>query len=246
MLYTHAQCTIAICEIVWHDQRLRHFAARRGGPWHMRVEAQDKEHGGWRYHAPQRLRHVGHRLVHDGAAKRGWPNSKVPDENAARNVMRYLDTAAIDDGRRYGYWNNGELRPTAMCAEGLLCRQYLGWKRDDPRLVEGVTELLGRTGRYDSVLAPATSTIGTTPRRRRITWKGEIWEAVERGHAQGVPAHQVKKGPEAGSWDPSGDKWGSRGWPAVRHVPVDLQPRSLLPAPADLLRLSRDRSVARL
>jgi hypothetical protein len=28
---------------------------------------------------------------------------------------------------------------------------------------------------------------------------------------QAVPEAQVKKGPESGSWDPDGDKWGSYG-----------------------------------
>ncbi len=31
-----------------------------------------------------------------------------------------------------------------MTAEGLLCRQYLGWPKDDPRLATGVNLILSR------------------------------------------------------------------------------------------------------
>ena len=55
-------------------------------------------------------------------------------------VHKYLDMAAVDDGAHYGY-KPGHAATPAMTAEALLCRQYLGWKRDDPRLVQGCGNL---------------------------------------------------------------------------------------------------------
>ena len=36
-----------------------------------------------------------------------------------------------------------------MTAEGLLCRQYLGWKHDDPRMRRGIDYLLATRIDYD-------------------------------------------------------------------------------------------------
>ena len=41
--------------------------------------------------------------------------------------------------------------------------------------------------------------------------EGKIWDDWNQVMRQEVPAHQVSKGAEAGSWDPGGDKWGAYG-----------------------------------
>jgi hypothetical protein len=38
-----------------------------------------------------------------------------------------------------------------------------------------------------------------------------IWKEWNEKLRQEVPAHQVRKGPEEGSWDPQGDVWGGHG-----------------------------------
>ncbi len=56
-------------------------------------------------------------------------------------VSGYLDTVAFDGGSQYSYMSRDQ--PSyAMSAEGLLCREYLGWKRDNSRLVQGCERLL--------------------------------------------------------------------------------------------------------
>jgi len=62
-------------------------------------------------------------------------------------VGKFLDTATTD-GSTYAYQTRGE--PTlTMTAEALLCRQYLGWMHDDPRLRGGVDLLLRNLINYD-------------------------------------------------------------------------------------------------
>jgi hypothetical protein len=131
----------------------------------------------------------------------------VPSE-VLENVNRYLDSAAIAGGSRYGY--QGQLQGSnAMAAEGLLCRQYLGWAQNDPRLVEGVTRLV------------ETSPPGFDARSEQDVYywyyatqvahhmEGEIWNTWNQAMRKVMPDNQVKEGPEAGSWDPRGDRWGT-------------------------------------
>jgi hypothetical protein len=204
MLYAHAQCTIALCELygMTRDSRFRGPAERAID---YAIQAQDPKQGGWRY-VPREdsdTSVTGWFVMALQSARMG--GLKVPPEVLAR-VNAYLDSAAIDGGRRYGYLMINQ--PTnALAAEGLLCRQYLGWKQTDPRLVEGVTALVeGAPIRYDQ-----------GPDHDVYYWyyatqvahhmEGKIWEDWNRVMREEVPAKQIKQGPEAGSWDPQGDKW---------------------------------------
>src|SRR5690606_26118337 len=72
-------------------------------------------------------------------------------EQTLANVGRFLETVASTPtadqnflpGSRYQYQDRqSEKFSPAMTAEGLLCRQYLGWKQDDPRLHAGMEYLL--------------------------------------------------------------------------------------------------------
>ncbi|HVC95164.1 MAG TPA: prenyltransferase/squalene oxidase repeat-containing protein, partial [Pirellulales bacterium] len=139
-LYTHAQCTIAICELygMTKDPALRQPAERAV---RFCVEAQDLDLGGWRY-SPR---------TNSDTSVTGWmvialqtakeAGLEVPSPTLER-VSDYLDLVT-SDGSRYGYQPGYE--PTvAMTAEALLCRQFLGWKQDDPRLVDGAEYLLKR------------------------------------------------------------------------------------------------------
>lgn len=206
MLYTHAQCAIALCELygMTRDSRYRGPAVRAID---YAVSAQDKKLGGWRYEPG-----------HDSdTSVTGWfvmafqsarmAGLKFPNEVLTK-VNDYLDLAAIDDGRRYGYWLAQQPSP-AVSAEGLLCRQYLGWPQNDPRLVDGISDLVERSPiSYDG-----------GPDHDVYYWyyatqvahhmEGQIWDDWNKVMREIVPEKQVKKGPEAGSWDPNQDKWAS-------------------------------------
>ncbi len=124
-------------------------------------------------------------------------------------VSDYLDAAQIDDGRRYGYLLDKQ-ESKAVCAEGLLCRQYLGWRQDDPRLVDGISSLVQNNPiAYDlGVDHDVYYWYYATQAAHHM--EGTIWDDWNKNMRQIVPEKQVKEGPEAGSWDNVGDKWG--GW----------------------------------
>ena len=206
MLYTHAQCTIALCELygMTQDSRFRGPAEKAIA---FCVDSQDRQRGGWRYRPRQE----------SDTSVTGWfvmafqsaRMAKLPvPPDVLRRVSDYLDSAQIDGGRRYGYLLDKQ-ETKAVSAEGLLCRQYLGWKQDDPRLVEGISSLVKN--------GPIVYDKG--PDHDVYYWyyltqaahhmEGTIWDDWNKNMRQIVPENQVKKGPEAGSWDPVGDKWAS-------------------------------------
>lgn len=71
-------------------------------------------------------------------------------EDCLKNVSRYLDSAqtAGSNGMQYDYTPQ-TFSTKAVTAEGLLCRQYLGWKQTDLRLVEGIRALNKRQIDYN-------------------------------------------------------------------------------------------------
>ncbi|MGH7137889.1 MAG: prenyltransferase/squalene oxidase repeat-containing protein, partial [Pirellulales bacterium] len=131
--YAHGQCTIALCELygMTKDPALKRPAElavkfciesqdpdpELGGGWkYLPRSASDTSVTGWIMMALQSARMAG---------------LEVPSPVLQR-VSDYLDKAS-PDGSRYRYeCNESSPLTQAMTAEGLLCRQYLGWKRDDP------------------------------------------------------------------------------------------------------------------
>lgn len=215
LLYAHAQATIALCELygMTHDSLYRGPAVRA---IEYAVSVQDTKLGGWRYIPGQ----------DSDTSVTGWfvmalqsarmAGLKVPQETLDR-VTSYLDLAQLDGGRRYGYWQNQQ--PTnAVCAEGLLCRQYLGWPQDDERLVEGVAALNKNPIMY---VDNSDGEFRFRGEQDAYYWyyatqathhmEGTIWDEWNKVMRVEVPAHQVKNGAEAGSWNPQTDKWGSAG-----------------------------------
>jgi hypothetical protein len=203
-MYSHAQATIALCELygMTHDSSFRTPAEKAV---RFCVKSQDTTGGGWRY-SPN---------SDSDTSVTGWfvmalqsammAGIEVPSPTML-NVSRYLDAAQDGEGSRYHYQPHG-FSTYAMTAEGLLCRQYLGWKRDDSRLVEGVKYLAAQPI-SDTELNVYYWYYATQVMHHMggEYWKG--WNAVMR---QFLPETQVKKGSEDGSWDPGGDRYGPAG-----------------------------------
>jgi hypothetical protein len=204
--YVQGQCTIALCELYGMT---KDPALRRPAELAVKfcIESQDPELGGWKY-LP--------RSASDTSVT-GWIMMALQSARMAglevpspvlQRVSDYLDKAS-PDGSRYGYEVTSE--PTlAMTAEGLLCRQYLGWRRDDPRLVQGVELLMQSLPRYED--------------RDVYYWyygtqvmhhmEGKYWSAWNAALRDMLVKHQEKTGPEKGSWDPLGehpDRWSNLG-----------------------------------
>ena len=134
-MYSHAIATMALCESygLSKDPRLKQ-------PAQLAIvfiaQSQNKDDGGWRYSPGM----PGDTSVH------GWQifalrSARLAGLDVPRNVIRgcshYLDEVATDSFKtRYSYLP-GRPESATMSAEGLLCRQYLGWLRSTPALVKG-------------------------------------------------------------------------------------------------------------
>jgi hypothetical protein len=203
-LYTHAQCTIVMCELygLTEDSLIRE-SAKKAVDYAVQIQS---EEGGWRYLPYQ----------DSDTSVTGWfvmalesarmAKLDVPEITFTR-VGKYLDRVSSHQASRYRY-QEGRSETLAMTAEALLCRQYLGWKRDDDRLQRGVTYLGRSPVNWDELNVYhwyyATQVMHHMG--------GQPWVAWNKVMRQEVPAHQVRTGKERGSWNPSGDAWaGSAG-----------------------------------
>jgi hypothetical protein len=205
-LYAHAQCTIALCELygMTNDSNFRR-------PAELAIKycltAQDKRLGGWRYTPGD----------DSDTSVTGWfvmalqsarmAKLEVP-ESVFDLISKFLDSVQLDGGRRYTY-TQGTFSTQAVTAEGLLCRQYLGWKQSDERLMEGVAKLNENRVDYNANEQDVYYWYYATQACHHM--EGKIWDDWNSVMRQAVPARQTKKGAESGSWDPEGDKWGSYG-----------------------------------
>jgi len=195
--YTHAQATIALCELLGmtEDEDYRQ-PARRAIDYLL--ESQSPQ-GGWKYQPRGR----------SDVSVTGWvvmalqsarmAGLEVPQENLDR-VTEYLDSVAMYEGVRYPY-ERGDQPTLAMTAEAILCRQYLGWKQDDPRMVEAL----------DWITEPG-NLVDYGPARNTYYWyyatqvchhmEGRHWKAWNDRMRVEVPKAQVQRGKERGSWNP--------------------------------------------
>ena len=204
-LYAQAQCTIAVCELygMTRDSLYRSPAELA---LKYALKAQDPVGGGWRY-TPG---------LDSDTSVTGWfvmalqtarmANLEVPQE-ALDKVSRFLDSVATPDGK-YAY-TVGTFSTPAVTAEGLLCREYLGWKQNDQRLIDGVGALNSNRVNYSSADRDVYYWYYATQACHHM--EGEIWEQWNAVMRQEVPSHQVQNGSQAGSWSPHGDKWGNTG-----------------------------------
>ena len=219
-MYSHAQATIAACELygMTKDEQYGEIA-RRATEYAVRVQSPG---GGWKY-TPGK----------DGdMSVTGWFVMALKSAEMAglsvpaatfEGVNRFLDSVAIQGGVRYGYmrYADGQAPSSetlAVSAEGLLARQYLGWRRDDPRLVTGLDRLLA-----ESIPAVASWGDGSEQYAEKDVYAwyyitqvshhagGDAWRRWNDRMKEVLPKQQIQKGPEAGSWDPALDKWGHIG-----------------------------------
>lgn len=198
--YTHALCSIVLCEAYGMTQDPELLPDAQSAINYL-IETQS-DGGGWRYDPGDAA----------DVSVTGWcvmalksaqiAGISVPTEAFAR-IGKFLDSAQHDGGAQYGYQARGTPR-ISMTAEGLLCRQYLGWRQDDPRLLRGAEVLLGELPQW------------RTGRKNAYYWyygaqfchhmEGRIWEEWNYAMKEVVPKHQETRGRDVGSWDPAIDE----------------------------------------
>ncbi len=200
-MYAQAQASIAICELYgmtkdsWlrpHAQLALDFAADSQSP-----------EGGWRYEPK----------FDSDTSVTGWFVMALESGRSAGldvdylvllNVGEYLDTAQSFEGAAYGYQARTTPSP-AMTAEGLLCRQYIGWERNHPPLERGIEALL-----LDAPFSMSDRDVYYWYYATQVLhhFGGSYWTKWNNVMREELPAAQVKSGRESGSWAPQGDRWG--------------------------------------
>ncbi len=204
-LYAQAQATIALCEIygMTQDKEFKEpaLAAVR---WAERAQSPD---GGWRYEPK----------VDADTSVTGWYVMALQsammayldvDPKVLEKISTYLDSAGRNDQSQYAYRPFISEPDLTMTAEGLLCRQYLGWKHDDERLRRGVDYLLLNTVNYKQSEIDVYYWYYATQVLHHMDGSDwNQWNAVMR---EEIPKHQVKTGAEKGSWSPTDDEWGKK------------------------------------
>jgi hypothetical protein len=201
-LYAQAQATIAICELygMTKDEKYKKPAQLALDFAH---KAQAPE-GGWRYEPK----------IDSDTSVTGWYVMALQSGRMAGlevqspaedSIHKFLDKCT-NNGSLYSY-KPGMEQTLTMTAEGLLCRQYLGWKHDDERMRRGIDYLLANTIDYND--QNVYYWYYATQACHHMD--GEDWNQWNRVMRQAVPTAQVKTGNDKGSWSPSGDRWGAHG-----------------------------------
>jgi len=199
-LYTHAQCTIVLCELygITQDSQLRE-PAQKAVDYCVKIQAPE---GGWRYfpYEDADTSVTGWFVMALQSARMASLNVPTP---CLTSAGRFLDTVASHGGSRYAY-QPGRVDTPPMTAEALLCRQYLGWKRDDRRLLRGVEHIGDHPVDWDS--ANVYYWYYATQVMHHMG--GKPWVAWNKVMRQVIPENQEAKGRERGSWNPTNDEWG--------------------------------------
>ena len=207
-MYAHGQGAIVLSEAyaLTGDEQLRGPAQKAID---FIVEAQHTG-GGWRYKPGEAgdTSVLGWQLMALHSAR--VSGLMVPDATVEL-AGNYLDTVQSAGGAKYAY-RRGTGPNAAMCAEGLLCRMYSGWTKDNPALEQGMELLLkDHKPRAD--------------RRNIYYWYygtqvahhigGEPWEEWNNRMRGLLVESQIDSGRFAGAWRPNpgggdhsrGDDW---------------------------------------
>jgi len=210
-LYSHAQATIAACEL-YGMTKAAAFAepAKKAVAYAVKAQA---ENGGWRYEPGEQgdMSVTGWYMMAMKSAQ--MAGLDVPPQTMAR-IEAFVEDVSLEDGTKYGYRRDSPERPpvqvtAAVTAEGLLCRQYLGWAQDDRRIRQGLELLLG------------SKVVDWENDKDVYAWYyvtqvahhagGDAWYRWNDRMKDVLPKVQVRGGGETGSWDPALDKWGHIG-----------------------------------
>ena len=207
-MYEHGIASIALCELyaLTQDPALEK-PAQKAVDFIVRAQHRDSDPdreggtGGWRYQPgePGDTSVVGWQLMALRSGRIG--GLRVPSDTFKR-AGRFLDYVQSGDyGGLYAYQIH-RLPEPAMTAEGLLCRQYLGWPAHHRGLREGVRFLL--THHLPSIDEPNIYYwyYGTQVMHHL---GGEPWEMWNNATRKALVALQERQGHEMGSWDPVGD-----------------------------------------
>ncbi len=203
-MYSHAMCSIAICELLalTQDEGLAGPAREAIA---FAVKAQGAQ-GGWKYEvgSPRSdLSVTGWFVMLFQSAKYAGVDY---DPSVMARAQKFIDSVMTPSGSEFRYEADHE-PSLAMSAEGLLCQQYLGWKKDDSRLEAGSRRMLNNPIRWSQ--KNVYYWYYATQVMRNMD--EETWKKWNEKLSTILPEKQRKSGVEAGSWDHTGDPYGGPG-----------------------------------
>jgi len=188
-MYSHGLVSIALCEAyaMTHDRGLP-GPAQAAINFTCYAPAAD---GGWRYQPKQNgdTSVVGWQIM---ALKSGHLAYLRVPPLVVTGAERFLDKVQASSGANYGYTSPAEGRH-ATTSIGLLCRMYLGWKKDNPALQRGCDDISGWGPSNDVYY----NYYATQVMRHIEDDRWEKWNNVMRDK---LVAEQCKEGHETGSW----------------------------------------------
>ena len=208
-MYAQGLATLAVCEAfgMTKDEHVG-IAARKAVAFIER--AQHQSTGGWRYRPgdPGDTSVTGWQVM---ALKSGQLAGLPVNSLVFDNTHKWLKSVAKGEHLgMFAYQPYREVTPT-MTAVGMLCTQYLGIDRNDPKMIEGRKYLLenlpdGRANRNAYYWYYATLAMHN--------FSGPEWDQWNRKMRRTLIESQDKKGCAMGSWDPlepALDVWGEQG-----------------------------------
>jgi len=189
-MYGHGLATIAISEAyaMTGDPLLKQYAQ---AAIDFIVYAQDKKGGGWRYlpGQPGDTTVTGWQLMALRSGQMAGLNVPSPSLVLA---WKFLDSVQGEQGAVYGYMDPSPRRSTT--AIGLLCRMYLGWRREHPALRRGIS--------YVDQWGPSPQDIYYNYYAAQLLhhWGGAEWNRWNSRMRDYLIRTQATQGHEAGSW----------------------------------------------
>lgn len=213
-MYAHGQATIVLCEALALTGDRQFFdPVQRAINY---IEAAQHRAGGWRYRPGQ----AGDTSVF------GWQMMALQSARAAGmdveiNPMtftradNFLDTVSSQprrgdkllSGAAYGYQPRREATDV-MTAEAILCRMYLGWRKDDPRMKSAVNWLVQENLPSSKDQNLYYWYYGTQVMHH---YGGDPWQKWNQRVRTLLIESQNRRGRYPGSWSPDDYEWGEKG-----------------------------------
>ena len=206
MMYSHGLATMALAEAygLTGDKQVGQAAQMAVT---FILNAQNPADGGWRYipRDPGDTSVLAWQLMALKSAHMAGLNVGGP---VFSGVSKWLDSVAVNDGTQYAY-QPGQAPLKTMTSAGLLCRQYLGAKRDNRMIADGTDYLMqnmpDETFPNIYYWYYATQVMHNMSGYEWDTWNRKMREILVRSQVRNV--NQCANG----SWAPERDQWGNRG-----------------------------------
>jgi len=203
-MYSHGIAAIALCEAygLSQDAALREPAQRALS---FIVSSQNPSTGGWRYLPGEAgdTSVVGWQVM---ALKSGEMAGLAVPGAALELANKWIASAAGTGGSLGTFGYQGPGGSPAMTAEGMLCRQFLGARRNEAQMRAGANYLsqnLPQPGRETSYYWYYATQV-------MYHMQGDYWSRWNEHLRDMLVASQIKDGHQAGTWDPH-DQWEKSG-----------------------------------